>query len=377
MPSPPARGYNSPSLSKKKRMSVSTPPLLTTLKLRDFRCFPALSCRFEPGTNVIVGPNAHGKTSLLEAVCVLLRLQSPRSTTLSTLVRIGGTGLVLDGMYDGHHLQFYASARRRKLAIDSVVQARSTRYLETGKVVWFSNSDLTLVHGAAEERRRYLDFVAVQLDPVYRTRLRAYERALRSRNALLKAPVIRWREVEAFDEPLLAAGVALTAARARLVKKLEPHAVAAHRAISGEAQEQLALSYRPGDQGDFSLALAESRERSVRLRQTVVGPHRDDLDLQLNGQPATLASEGQQRTLALALRLAQAAALKAQEGRLPLLLLDDIFGELDLQRRNALLRTLPPGAQQIITTTHLDWVDGVEIAQTLRLRGGELLTSLP
>ena len=112
--------------------------------------------------------------------------------------------------------------------------------------------------------------------------------------------------------------------------------------------------------------LADTREESARLRQTLAGPHRDELALRLNGLPLHFASEGQQRTVALALRLAQARLIAARAGRLPLLLLDDIFGELDPARRNALLRHLPEGSQQIFTTTHLDWMDQ-EIGRVFRL----------
>jgi len=344
-------------------------PVLTTLKLRDFRCFAALEAEFAPGANVIVGPNAQGKTSLLEAACVLLRLQSARSAKLGPLTRLGATGFVLDGFYSGNHLQFYYSTRRKKLALDSVEQRTATEYLKIGRVVWFSNGDIALVRGGAEERRRYLDFVAAQLDSGYRRHLRDYETALRSRNRLLKMPGTRWREIAAFDAPLVASGVALTQARARLVVALEPHAVDAQRAIGGSVGETLGIRYEAGCGGggeEFAANLAANRDEDLRLRQTTVGPHRDELGLTLNGLGSEFASEGQQRTLALALRLAQARLIAAQHEALPLLLLDDIFGELDPARRNALLAHLPAGAQQIITTTHLDWAQ-TEVGRVFHL----------
>lgn len=343
--------------------------MLTTLKLRDFRCFAALETEFAPGANVIVGPNAQGKTSLLEAACVLLRLQSPRAATLGPLVRLGAAGFVVDGFYSGSHMQFYYSPRRKKLALDSVEQRTAAEYLKIGRAVWFSNGDIALVRGAADERRRYLDFVATQLEPGYRRHLRNYETALRSRNRLLKMPTVRWREVAAFDEPLITAGTALTQARGALIAALEPYAAAAQRAIGGAVGEALTMRYEPGcggGDGEFFANLAASREEDQRLRQTTVGPHRDELVLELNGLGSGLASEGQQRTLALALRLAQARLIAARCEALPLLLLDDIFGELDPARRNALLEHLPAGAQQIITTTHLDWAQ-TQMGRVFRL----------
>ena len=349
--------------------------MLTSLKLRDFRCFPALECEFAPGANVIVGANAQGKTSILEAACVLLRLQSPRASSLVPLIRLGGVGFVLDGFYSDYHLQFYLSPKRKKLALDSVEQRTAAEYLEVGRVVWFSNSDIVLARGGAEERRRYFDFVAGQLDPAYRRHLRAYERALRSRNRLLKSATVRWREVEAFDEPLVTVGSALTTARASLVAQLQPHASEAQKAISSVADESLTLAYVSGANGagEFAANLAASREEDLRLRQTTVGPHRDDLGLTLNGLTMDLSSEGQQRTVALALRLAQARLIAARRDALPLLLLDDIFGELDPARRNALLNHLPSGAQQIITTTHLDWAS-TQVERVFRLEDGKLST---
>ncbi len=121
--------------------------------------------------------------------------------------------------------------------------------------------------------------------------------------------------------------------------------------------EPLTLRYQPASGSDFRQSLIQARERETRLRQAVVGPHRDDLDLRLHGMPAAdFASEGQQRTLALALKLAQGTLLERRGGKLPVYLLDDIFGELDPGRRNALMNYLPPRAQKWITTTHLDWL---------------------
>jgi len=330
--------------------------VLTRLKLRDFRCFEALECEFSPGMNVIVGPNAQGKTSLLEAACVLLRLQSPRVTTLARAVRHEKKGFVLDGYFGTRHLQFYFSKQRKKLALDSVEQKSAREYLETARAVWFSNQDIELVRGSSDKRRRFLDFVAAQLDSGYRRRLRAYEKALRSRNHLLKMPRPSWREISAFNQPLVDAGNDIAAARASLIEKLLPLAGEAQQAISGSA-ETLGLEYVRGVPSDFAVALEASREEDLRLRQTSHGPHRDDVGFSLNGIGTEFASEGQQRSVVLALKLAQARLIEHRTGLAPVLLLDDIFGELDVRRRNALLEHLPPGSQKLITTTHIDWLD--------------------
>ncbi len=335
--------------------AVGRRAMLRSLKIRHFRCFDAFEASFAPELNLIVGPNARGKTSLLEAIAVMLRLQSPRTSRLGDVVQHGQRGFVVDGYFAERHMQFYFSTKRKKLALDSVEQKTAREYLQVGRLMYFETADIEIVRGSAEARRRFLDFVAAQKDAAYRKALRDYERALRSRNSLLKAPSPRWPQIDAFNEPLLAAGEELTRGRKQLVADLQPQVAEAHHAISTE-RETLELEYRSGSGEDFPEALAGARAEDARLRQTTVGPHRDDVAFVINGQPSRFASEGQQRTLVLSLKLAAAELLHEHFGTAPLLLLDDIVGELDLSRRAALLRALPGASQKIITTTHLDWV---------------------
>jgi DNA replication and repair protein RecF len=238
-------------------------------------------------------------------------------------------------------------------------------------VAWFANTDLDLVRGSGSGRRRYLDFLGMQCVPGYRKSLRAYERALRSRNALLKDNRPR-REVEAFDPPLVEAGEFLMEARGQLCGALAPIARAACLEISG-GSDAMEISYRAGAGGPLAPALTESRQEEVRLRQTTVGPHRDDLGIKINSLDAAgFASEGQQRGIALSLKLAQARHIESVQNRAPILLLDDIFGELDPARRNRLLASLPLQSQTIITTTFLDWADRQPADAVLRLADGRL-----
>jgi DNA replication and repair protein RecF len=343
---------------------------LTRLKVRHFRCFEALECEFAPEMNLFVGPNAQGKTSLLEGVCVLLRLQSPRVSTLARAIQHERRGFVLDGHFGARHMQFYFGKQRKKLALDSVEQKSAQAYLEIAGVVWFSNADIELVRGGAEGRRKFLDFVGMQADPGYRPRLRAYEKALHSRNRLLKMPRPNWREIEAFNRPLAEAGNYLIAARAALIDRLQPAAAAVQRRL-GHSGESLKMEYHRGGAEDFAAALESGRAEDARLRQTCAGPHRDDIIFFLNGRGPDFSSEGQQRSLALALKLAQARLLEQQTGRAPVLLMDDVFGELDVRRRNALLHLLPSGSQKFVTTTHLDWLARMPEGRVFSLsRGG-------
>ncbi|HYJ06014.1 MAG TPA: DNA replication and repair protein RecF [Chthoniobacterales bacterium] len=333
--------------------------MLAELQLRNFRCFESLGIEFAPGFNFFVGRNGQGKTSILEAACVLLRLQSQRSSTLAPAVRFGEKSFGVSGRLENHLLEFRYSALRRKVALDHVEQRPLDEYLRLGRVVSFANTDIELVRGGSETRRRYLDFLATQIDPLYRPTLRAYERALRSRNALLKSPHPRPREIAAYEAPLLEHGSKLGGMRAKLVERLAPLAAAAHREISGTG-ETLQLRFAPGNSDDFASDLANSHAQELRLRQTIVGPHRDDIELLVEAKTANqYASEGQQRTVALALKIAQARIFLMEEGTAPLLLIDDIFGELDPVRRNALLQHLPAEAQKFVTATSMQWRENV------------------
>src|ERR1043166_7913915 len=163
--------------------------MLVDLQLRNFRCFESLGVEFSPGFNFFVGRNGQGKTSILEDACVLLRLQSQRSCTLLPIVRFGEKSFAVSGRGQNHLLEFRYSPLRRKIAFDQVEQRTLDEYLRVARVVSFANTDIELVRGGSETRRRYLDFLGAQIRPAYRPTLRAYERALRSRHALLRSPV--------------------------------------------------------------------------------------------------------------------------------------------------------------------------------------------
>jgi DNA replication and repair protein RecF len=333
--------------------------------LVDFRCFPALDLEVPAAGAILTGDNAQGKTSVLEAICVLVRLHSPRTHRMVAMGRFGGGGFGIAGDPWGSERQVRYSRDGLTLKADDEPRPSQTAYLaDGGLVVWMGNEDLELVRGPGEGRRRYLDFIGSQIDPDYRRAWSRYRRALRAKNLLLKENRPRVAEISSYEEIMAEHGAVLMKTRARIIDELAGFAAAAQRTIGGR-DEPLALRYLPASGPDLRASMLAARDRETRQRQAIVGPHRDDLDLRLHGMPAAeFASEGQQRTLALALKLAQGSLLERAAGRPPIYLMDDIFGELDPGRRNALMAHLPAGAQKWITTTHLGW-----LRETPRLEG--------
>jgi DNA replication and repair protein RecF len=332
-------------------------PMVRGLRLMDFRCFRSLAIEVPPGGAIFDGDNAQGKTSILEALCVLLRLHSPRTRKMAAMVRHGSPGFGIAGEAWGMERQVRYGAGGVSMRVDGADCGGKGEYLEEGGlVVWMGNEDLELVRGPGEVRRHYLDFIGTQLDPAYRRALGRYRKALRAKNMLLKDSRPRLREIASYEEILIVEGTVLARVRHDLVSALMPMAAAAQAAVSG-GREMLALVYEPASGGDLREAIGQAREKELRMRQSIVGPHRDDMRLSVDGVSASeFASEGQQRTLALALKLAQGRLLEERGARLPVYLMDDIFGELDPGRRNALMGFLPSQAQKWISTTHLNWM---------------------
>lgn len=330
--------------------------MIETLRLVNFRCFEQVSLSLDQGGRILVGENAQGKTSLLEAVCLLLRLQSPRARQTRQLIREGAEEFGIAGEAWGRTLQ--VRGNRKGLVLRSEGEEVSVRreYLaESGLVVWMGNEDLDLVRGGGESRRRFLDFIATQVEGDYRYHWSRYRKALSARNRYLKSYSAREGVVLAYTKMLLEHGSEMIRLRKALCENLAPLAGGNQEVISG-AREELGITYVDRSKGDLEAAFAEVEESETRRGVTLAGPHRDDVKLTIAGRSAKdFGSEGQQRTVALALKLAQGELLRKLGNRPPVYLIDDVFGELDPRRRNALMSLLPADAQKLITTTNLDW----------------------
>jgi DNA replication and repair protein RecF len=335
---------------------------LAHLRLRDFRNYPRLDVHFAPGFHLLLGGNAQGKTNILEAIYLMATLRSFRGVGGAQMIRHAAKGYFVGGRVVGqgeHEIKMYWSLRERNLALDGRPVKKLTDYLGTLRTVVFCTEDLQLVKGTGRVRRRYLDLLLSQTQPGYLPLLQRYMQAVRSRNALLKQTAPDPVLLDSFSEQLVKLGNELIAARHALIPKLSPLARLAYRRISQDAEE-LRMEYQPTVKADFAVELAQARARERSHRTTLIGPHRDELQLLLNEKSAAqFGSEGQKRTLAIALKMAQAEYLTGIHGSAPVLLIDDVMGELDARRRAGLLplleRARETSGQVFMTATEANW----------------------
>jgi len=278
------------------------------------------------------------------------------------VIRHGQKGYFVGGKIVGHgehEVKMYWSARERSLALDNQPVRKLTDYLSTLRTVIFCTEDVQLVKGTGRTRRRFMDLLLSQTQPGYLPLLQRYLRTVRSRNALLRQSVFDEIALDSFTSELIRAGNELIAARRELVPKVSPLACRAYGRISHDAEE-LRMEYDPGVKKDFAVELAQCRARERSYRSTLTGPHRDEVRLLLNDRSAAqFGSEGQKRTLAIALKMAQAEYLTGIHGSAPVLLIDDVMGELDAKRRSGFLPLLERARQTcgqvFMTATEENW----------------------
>jgi DNA replication and repair protein RecF len=334
---------------------------LRRLQLKNHRNYARLDLVPGPGINVFIGPNGQGKTNLLEAVAVLALSSSPRARREIELVGPVGPESRIEA-------EVFAAGRKVEVSLSLHVEGdRAKRTIEVDGVrrrgfdlpghfraTLFWPDDLGLIKAGPELRRRFLNHMLVQVEPGYARALGALRRVLEQRNSLLKriaAGEERSDVLEAWDEELLRYGGEIARARARAVAELQPEAASSHAEIADG--ERLEISYL-GPPDDLASAVHNSLAEDLRRGSTSVGPHRDDVAVSLDGRDArSFASQGQQRTAVVSLKLAEAALVMRRTGERPVLLLDDVLSELDAERRGALLRRIAGEGQVIVTSAEV------------------------
>lgn len=400
---------------------------LRSLYLKQFRNYGEQQVDLTAPKTILVGDNAQGKSNLLEAVELLSTLRSHRTSRDRDLVKdgsqIGQVTAHLEREIGPADLAIVLRANgRRTVALNSQTLRRHLDFLGTLNVVQFSSLDLHLVRGGPEQRRHWLDSLLIQLEPVYAAILQHYNQVLRQRNALLRSQEVGARRQEAgfdvgaqpnggrrqpeaadfgenqqapnldrivnelavWDAQLAVAGTRVIRRRARVIQRLAPLANYWHHAISGSTEE-LTVNYLPNvpleqDEPEIVQAafLAKIKEKAIAEQYqhtTLVGPHRDEVEFTINQTSARqYGSQGQQRTLVLALKLAELKLIEEVIGEPPLLLLDDVLAELDLNRQNQLLDAIQDRFQTLITTTHLGSFDAqwLKSSQIFAVKAGQL-----
>ncbi|MCC5951492.1 MAG: DNA replication/repair protein RecF [Acidimicrobiia bacterium] len=351
------------------------------LWLTDFRNFASAELELDEGLTVVIGRNGQGKTNLLEAVAYLAELGSFRGVSTDDLVRAGMPSAVVraEGERDGRSLLVEAEINRvgrNRVMVNRQRLQRSRDLLGAMRVSVFAPDDLAVVKGGPGLRRDYLDATLVSARPRLDELRLALEKILRQRNALLRQSGGRLSDdvavtLDVWDARLAETGEKLAAARAALVERLAPAVAAAYERLA-EVPSEVSVRYEPWwRQEGLAAALVVGRDEDLRRGVTGVGPHRDDLELAIGGMPArSQASQGEQRTLALALRLAAHEVVTDEAGSAPVLLLDDVFSELDPARQAALVRWLPEG--QTLLTTAGDLPAGIAPGRVLTVEAGTL-----
>jgi DNA replication and repair protein RecF len=368
---------------------------LSWLELSQFRSYESLRFEPEPGVNVLIGRNGAGKTNVLEAIGYLSLQKSFRRTPDPALIQAGRERAVVRGGFADREstvdiaVEIPAQGRRQVL-VNGKRPQRLAEVAATAPVVAFLPDDLDVIKRGPALRREYLDDLGAQLIPTVGADHREYEKSLRQRNALLRQEGRNTdlMTLDVWDTRLATAGGRLIANRLRLLGRLVDRLTDAYRTVGGSESASLVPVYEtswvnvgnvaagmePGSEG-FAAALLEAlrsrRHRDLEMRTTSVGPHRDDPTFHLDGRDARMqASQGEQRSVALSLRICAYQLLERRHGRPPILLLDDVFSELDPGRASGVTALLPRG-QVFVTSARDDEVP--DMGRRWRVAEGSLI----
>ncbi|MCI1891020.1 MAG: DNA replication/repair protein RecF [Schleiferilactobacillus harbinensis] len=371
---------------------------LDHLRLSHFRNYEELTVDFAPGLNILLGKNAQGKTNLLEAIYVLALARSHRTHNDHELIQWGAEAATVTGRVVKQSgrtpLQLTITKKGKKASVNHLEQSRLSSYLGQLNVVLFAPEDLNLVKGAPSQRRRFVDMEFGQMSPKYLYNLTQYRAILRQRNKYLRQ--LHYHEakdlvyLDVLSDQLAGFGAEIIHTRQDLLNQMMVFANQLHQEIT-QGKETLTFQYvvpseLSGLQSAQELYQAlltlyqKLRTREIEQSVTLAGPHRDDVLFMTNDKNvAAFGSQGQQRTAALSVKLAEIELMKQQTGEYPLLLLDDVLSELDTVRQTHLLATFQSKVQTFLTTTDLSGVakDIVHDPRIMTIDEGHLTVSAP
>ena len=332
---------------------------LKRLGLKNYRNCRDIELDFNTQKSLIIGKNAQGKTNILESIYLLSDLKSPRTPVLTDLIKFGETGFDVNADIEKNETNIeldisYTSDKKRVLKINKV-KSNPKDFRSVIKTVLFSTKDLLLLRGAPQDRRDWLDRAISQIYPAYSERLNKFDKIRIQKNNLLKSENPDFNLLDIYNEQIIVTGANIIFLRKKFLKEIEGISKEKHRVISDN--EELSLSYNfAGETAEeisenLKKELSERRNEEIARRQSCVGPHRDDIEFKINGADAVkFASQGQQRSLVLALKLGELEIIREKTGSSPILLLDDVLAELDEIRQNYLLKSIENEVQTIITS---------------------------
>ncbi|MFD2117393.1 DNA replication/repair protein RecF [Paenibacillus yanchengensis] len=347
---------------------------LNHIQLQNYRNYNQLELPIKHQVNVFLGPNAQGKTNLLESIFTLALSKSHRTNKDKELIGWSGDHATIHGTvqkkYGTVKLELLLSSQGKKAKINSLEQRKLSNFVGALNVVMFAPEDLEIVKGTPGIRRRFLDMEIGQVQPGYLYTLQQYAKVLIQRNNFLKSAAhssVDQAMLMVWNEQLATYGVKIMLKRQHFIKKLKNYAKEIHAGITNHA-EQLDIYYRPSFDVEldveetvlfqhFMIKLSQVKDGEFRRGVTLVGPHRDDLSFFINDKEAQIfGSQGQQRTTALSIKLAEIELIREEIGEYPILLLDDVLSELDHNRQTQLIETFQDKVQTFITTTSLESV---------------------
>ncbi|MBQ8245553.1 MAG: DNA replication/repair protein RecF [Lachnospiraceae bacterium] len=336
--------------------------IIKSIELADYRNYEELNLTFDRGTTILYGDNAQGKTNILEAVYVAATTKSHKGSKDRDIIRFGKEEAHIRTYLEKECVETRVDMHLRKagskgIAIDGQKIKRAAELLGLCNVVFFSPEDLAIIKNGPAERRRFVDMELCQLDSIYLNDLNNYNKIVNQRNKLLKdmylSPGLK-ETLGIWDMQLVAYGSKIIERRKLFVSQLNEIIYEIHKRLSG-GKEELKIKYEPDTSvDDFESKLFMNMDRDMKLKMTSVGPHRDDFVFQIGGMDARkFGSQGQQRTAALSLKLAEIELVKKITNDTPVLLLDDVLSELDSSRQQLLLSAMGD-IQTIITCTGLE-----------------------
>ena len=336
--------------------------IIKSIKLENFRNYESLELDFENGTNILYGDNAQGKTNVLEAIYLSATTKSHKGSKDKEIIKFEKDESHIHMFLDKEGMEYRVDMHLRRskskgIAINGQPIKKAADLVGLLNVVFFSPEDLSIIKDGPSDRRKFVDMELFQIDKYYLYNLNQYNKIINQRNKLLKDFYFNTdlnETLQVWNMQLVTYGKQIISRREKFVEQLNEIIFDIHKNLSG-GKEELTIIYEPNvGEDEFENKLKSSQERDIKLKMTSVGPHRDDFCFMINGVDIRkYGSQGQQRTAALSLKLAEIELLKKVTGDLPVLLLDDVLSELDSNRQNYLLNSIGD-IQTIITCTGLD-----------------------